>query len=252
MPTMTEDHSIAARLARVTERIRETAVQAGRAPDSVQLLPVSKTFGETVIREAVAAGVHRLGENKTQEIRSKFQPLADCGIDWVMIGHLQTNKAKDVASMASEIQSLDRIDLAVALERRLQQEERTISALVQIKTSTEPSKYGLAPSELPDFLRRVAQEMPSLHIQGLMTMAINVADQAAVRACFRTLRELRDRTRDLDIQGISLDRLSMGMSGDFDIAIEEGSTEVRIGTAIFGGRPYGDDYYWPEAKKPTA
>lgn len=248
MPT-TEDHSIAARLALIKNRISAAAVRANRAPDAVNLLPVSKTFGETVIREAVAAGIHRLGENKTQEIRSKFQPLADCNIDWVMIGHLQTNKAKDVASMAAEIQSLDRIDLAVALERRLQLEKRSINALVQIKTSTEPSKYGLAPNELPDFLRQLVQEMPSLRIQGLMTMAINVADEAAVRACFRTLRELRDRTQDLDIQGISLDRLSMGMSGDFEIAIEEGSTEVRIGTAIFGGRPYGDDYYWPEAPK---
>lgn len=248
MPT-TEDHSIAARLAIIKSRISAAAVRANRAPDAVNLLPVSKTFGETVIREAVAAGVHRLGENKTQEIRSKFQPLADCNIDWVMIGHLQTNKAKDVASMAAEIQSLDRIDLAVALERRLQLEKRSINALVQIKTSTEPSKYGLAPNELPDFLRQLVQEMPSLRIQGLMTMAINVADDAAVRACFRALRELRDRTQDLGIQGVSLDRLSMGMSGDFEIAIEEGSTEVRIGTAIFGGRPYGDDYYWPEAPK---
>lgn len=245
----TEDHSIAARLALIKSRISAAAVRANRAPDAVNLLPVSKTFGETVIREAVAAGVHRLGENKTQEIRSKFLPLADCNIDWVMIGHLQTNKAKDVASMAAEIQSLDRIDLAVALERRLQLEKRSINALVQIKTSTEPSKYGLAPNELPDFLRQLVQEMPSLRIQGLMTMAINVADDAAVRACFRTLRELRDRTQDLGIQGVSLDRLSMGMSGDFEIAIEEGSTEVRIGTAIFGGRPYGDDYYWPEAPK---
>ena len=144
MPT-TEDHSIAARLALIKGRISAAAVNANRAPDAVQLLPVSKTFGETVIREAVAAGVHRLGENKTQEIRSKFEPLSDCNIDWVMIGHLQTNKAKDVASMAAEIQSLDRIDLAVALERRLQLEKRSINALVQIKTSTEPSKYGLTP-----------------------------------------------------------------------------------------------------------
>ncbi|MBP6020093.1 MAG: YggS family pyridoxal phosphate-dependent enzyme [Burkholderiaceae bacterium] len=245
--TTQQDHSIAARLAQVRQRIDQAAIQAGRAPGSVDLLPVSKTFGTTVIREAVAAGVHRLGENKAQEIRSKFQPLADCHIDWVMIGHLQTNKAKDIAAMAAEIQSLDRMDLAVALDRRLQQEGRSINALVQIKTSTEPSKYGLPPDELPDFLRRVAQEMPTLRIQGLMTLAINVPDQDAVRACFRNLRELRDRTQDLGIAGISLERLSMGMSGDFEIAIEEGSTEVRIGTAIFGGRPYGDDYYWPEA-----
>src|SRR5690606_25548501 len=120
------DDSIASRLALVRGRIDEAARRAGRTPGSVSLLPVSKTFGEAAIRQAVAAGVTRLGENKAQEIRNKFEPLADCGIDWVMIGHLQTNKAKDIARMASEIQSLDRLDLAIALDRRLQQEGRAI------------------------------------------------------------------------------------------------------------------------------
>src|SRR5690606_33732241 len=127
------------------------------------------------------AGVRRLGENKAQEIRSKYEPLADCGIDWVMIGHLQTNKAKDVARMASEIQSLDRMDLAVALDRRLQQEGRAIDALVQIKTSSEPSKYGLPPEDLPAFLRQMARDIPTLRIKGLMTLAINAKDETAVR-----------------------------------------------------------------------
>ncbi|HWK69473.1 MAG TPA: YggS family pyridoxal phosphate-dependent enzyme [Burkholderiaceae bacterium] len=245
---MTEDNSIAARLAQILRRIDEAAVGAGRTPGSVALLPVSKTFGEAAIREAVAAGVRRFGENKAQEIRSKYEPLADCGIDWVMIGHLQTNKAKDVARMASEIQSLDRMELAIALDKRLQQEGRAIDALVQVKTSTEPSKYGLPPEQLPDFLRRLARETPTLRVRGLMTLAINAPDQDAVRACFRSLRQLRDRMLDEAIDGIELARLSMGMSGDFETAIQEGSTEVRIGTAIFGGRIYGDDHYWPEKK----
>src|SRR5690606_12995921 len=133
---MTEDSSLAARLAHIKERIRQAALRAGRPADAVTLLPVSKTFGEAAIREAAQAGVRRLGENKAQEIRSKYEPLADCGIEWVMIGHLQTNKAKEVARMAAEIQSLDRMDLAIALERRLQQEGRCMDALVQIKTST--------------------------------------------------------------------------------------------------------------------
>ena len=243
---MTEADTISSRLARMRERIRAVAVRAGRDPDAVQLLPVSKTFGEAAIREAVAAGARRFGENKAQEMRSKYEPLIDCGIEWVMIGHLQTNKAKDVARIASEIQSLDRMDLAIALDRRLQKEGRAMDALVQIKTSTEPSKYGLPPEELPEFLRRVARETPTLRVRGLMTLAINAPDQDAVRACFRTLRELRDRVREEGIGNVELERLSMGMSGDFEIAIEEGSTEVRIGTAIFGGRVYGDSYYWPE------
>lgn len=245
---MAQQDSISSRLATVRQRIDDCAQRAGRAPGSVTLLPVSKTFGEEPIREAVAAGEKRLGENKAQEIRSKFEPLSDCGIDWVMIGNLQTNKAKDIARMASEIQSLDRLDLAVALERRLQHEGRAIDALVQIKTSTEPTKYGLPPDELLPFLRQVARDMPTLRIRGLMTLAINLRDQDAVRACFRTLRQLRDRMREEAIDGIEMERLSMGMSGDFEIAIEEGSTEVRIGTAIFGGRIYNDDYYWPETK----
>ena len=243
---MNSESSIASRLAQVQARIRDAALKAERPADSVALLPVSKTLGEEAIRAAVQAGMHRFGENKAQEIRSKYEPLADCNIDWVMIGHLQTNKAKDVARMASEIQSLDRLDLAIALDRRLQQEGRSIDALVQIKTSSEPSKYGLPPEELPGFLRQVAHDFPTLRIKGLMTLAINVTDETEVRACFRKLRELRDQMRQEAIDGIEMERLSMGMSGDFEVAIEEGSTEVRIGTAIFGGRIYGDDYYWPE------
>ena len=243
---MTDESSIAQRLAQIQDRIRAAALRAGRSPDSVALLPVSKTFGEEAIREAVRLGVHRFGENKVQEIRSKYDVLADCNIDWIMIGHLQTNKAKDVARLASEVQSLDRMELAIALDKRLQQEGRAIDVLVQVKTSTEPSKYGLPPAELSEFLRRVAHDTPTLRVRGLMTMAINAQSQDAVRACFRTLRELRDRVRDEAIADIDLGRLSMGMSGDFEIAIEEGSTEVRIGTAIFGGRIYGDAYYWPE------
>ena len=242
--------TFASRLEHVRNRIEQAAISAGRDPQSVSLLPVSKTFGEPRIREAMACGLQRFGENKVQEIVTKQALFEDAPINWVMIGHLQTNKARDVARHASEIQSLDRLSLATALERRLQAEGRSIDALVQIKTSPEPSKYGLAPNELPGFLREVSRSMPSLRIQGLMTLAINAQDTVAIRACFRLLRQLRDQMREEAIDGVNLERLSMGMSGDFEIAIEEGSTEVRIGTALFGNRPYGDDYYWPE-KKPA-
>jgi pyridoxal phosphate enzyme (YggS family) len=205
---------------------------------SVVLLPVSKTFGVDVIREAAGLGLTRFGENKTQEIRQKAGLLADLHLQWVVIGHLQTNKAKDAARDVAEIQSLDRLELAEALQRRLDIEGRRIDALVQVKTSSEPGKSGLAPEELPAFLRTVARDYPALRAQGLMTLAINSDDPAAVRACYRQLRELRDRVREEGIEGVSLDRLSMGMSGDFEIAIEEGSTEVRIGSAIFGARHY--------------
>lgn len=236
--TMTDTSTLAARLAQVQARISSAAERAGRNPDSVTLLPVSKTFGTDVIREALAAGLHRFGENKVQEIRSKHDALSDSAIDWVLIGHLQTNKAKDVARIVSEVQSLDRLELAVALDRRLQQEGRAIDVLIQIKTADEATKFGLEPRELPALLKSIARHMPTLRVKGLMTMATHTDDTQIVRACFRSLRELRDRTQQEGIDGIDLTRLSMGMSGDFEIAIEEGSTEVRLGSAIFGERTY--------------
>lgn len=227
--------SMASRLAAIEHRISQACQRAGRAPGSVALLPVSKTFDARVVREAAALGLRRFGENKTQEIRQKADPLADLGLSWVMIGHLQTNKAKDVARDVAEVQSLDRADLADALQRRLHDAGRSLDVLVQIKTSPEPSKFGLDPEALPQMLAHLQQHCPALRVQGLMTMAVNSDDPAAVRACFRRLRELRERHA---TAALPLARLSMGMSGDFEIAIEEGSTEVRIGSALFGARSY--------------
>ncbi|MBB1626856.1 YggS family pyridoxal phosphate-dependent enzyme [Achromobacter sp. UMC71] len=237
---MTAVDSMAGRLAQIQQRIAQACARAGRAPDSVTLLPVSKTFEVDAVREAMALGLTRFGENKTQELRQKAAALAGQGLQWVLIGHLQTNKAKDAARDATELQSLDRPDLAEALHRRLVNEGRTLDVLVQVKTSSEPSKFGMDPVDVPAFLRRIATEFPTLRVQGLMTMAANSPDPAEVRACFRALRELRDQLRQQAIAGVSLERLSMGMSGDFELAIEEGSTEVRIGTAIFGARSYPD------------
>ncbi len=237
---MTVVDTMAGRLAHIQQRIARACARAGRAPDSVVLLPVSKTFDVDAIREAMALGLTRFGENKTQEIRQKAAALSGQGLQWVLIGHLQTNKSKDAARDATEVQSLDRPDLAEALHRRLLNEGRTLDVLVQVKTSAEPSKFGIAPEDVAAFLRRIAAEFPTLRVKGLMTLAVNSPDPEEVRACFRALRELRDQLRAEDIAGISLDRLSMGMSGDFELAIEEGSTEVRIGTAIFGARTYPD------------
>jgi len=228
------DHShLAANWADVRQRVDEACRAAGRDPAEVSVLPVSKTFGPEVVRAAVALGLHRFGENKVQEIRDKAGPLADCGIAWVVIGHLQTNKAKDVARLASEVQSLDRPELAEALHHRLQLEGRSLDVLVQVKTSSEESKHGLPPAELPAFLDRL-RRYDTLRVRGLMTLASHAGDPAEVRACFRQLRELRDASI---ARGHDIPRLSMGMSGDFPLAIAEGATEVRIGTAIFGRRP---------------
>lgn len=237
------DDGLRSRWERLRERVDEACRDAGRDPSDVDVLPVSKTFGPELIREAVGLGLRRFGENKVQEIRDKYEPLADCGIDWVMIGHLQTNKAGMVARLATEVQSLDRSRLAAALDRQLRAANRVIDALVQVKTSDEPSKYGLDPAQLLPFLDELA-DYPTLRVRGLMTLAINTPDLDEVRRCFRRLRELRDAAA---ARGHDLPRLSMGMSGDFPLAIAEGATEVRIGTALFGARPYPDSYYWPEA-----
>ncbi len=233
---------LAANWAQIRRRVDDACREAGRDPASVNILPVSKTFGPELIRAAVGLGLHRFGENKVQEIRDKAPPLADCGIDWVMIGHLQTNKARDVARLVSEVQSLDRLELAEALDRRLQQEGRAIDVLVQVKTSLEPSKYGLPPEQLPAFLDTL-RGYDTLRIRGLMTLATHSSDPTEVRGCFRMLRDLRGQAV---LQGHDLPRLSMGMSGDFPLAIAEGASEVRIGTAIFGSRGYPDSHYWPE------
>jgi pyridoxal phosphate enzyme (YggS family) len=226
--------ALAGRLAAVRASISEACLQAGRDPAGVTLLPVSKTFGEDVVREALGLGLHRFGENKVQEMEAKAVALADKAIEWVVIGYLQTNKAKVVAKIATEVQSLDRLDLAVALDKALQAQGRGIDVLVQVKTSREESKFGIAPEALPAFLQQL-KAFSSLRLRGLMTLAEASDDEAVVRGCFRTLYQLRDSARQA---GHAADRLSMGMSGDFPLAIAEGSTDLRIGSAIFGVRSY--------------
>lgn len=234
---------------RVTrEEINQAAISVGRNPAEITLLPVSKTFPPEVISQALSLGEMRFGENKAQELRDKAQALSHPELQWVMIGYLQSNNARYVARYASEIQSLDRLSLAKTLQRRLELENRHLDALVQIKTSPEPSKYGVAPEDAADFVAQIAKLCPRLHIKGLMTMAVNSEDESAVRACFRHLKALQIELKALNIEGVSLERLSMGMSGDFKLAIEEGSTEVRLGTAIFGHRKQQRDYYWPEGR----
>jgi len=241
---MTHDDSIAANLARVQEQIANAARTAGRSPDSVRLLPVSKTVPAERLRHAIAAGARRFGENKVQEAREKAEALADEALDWVIIGHLQSNKAKYVARFASEVQSIDRVRVARALDERLQVEGRSLDVLVQVNTSGEESKYGVEPAKAAALVRELAA-FDTLRVRGLMTLAVFSEESERVRACFRRLRELRDRLRDEAPDGVALDELSMGMSGDYALAIEEGSTEVRVGTAIFGARPTPDSHYWP-------
>jgi len=243
--------SLAANLQAIRARIDAACRAAGRDPGEVRLLPVSKTVAEARLRQAYALGVRELGENKVQEAMAKSEAMADLeDLRWVLIGHLQTNKAKYAARFASEFQALDSLRVAQALDARLQKLGRAIDVLVQVNTSGEAIKFGLPPEEVPAFVKQLPA-FSSLRVRGLMTLALFSDDEARVRPCFVRLRELRDRLRQEAPDGIAMDELSMGMSGDFELAIAEGSTTVRVGTAIFGRRPTPDDTYWPGAAGPA-
>lgn len=238
--------AIATNAAAIRARMDAACARAGRQPGSVRLLPVTKTLPIERVRAAVGAGLHMLGENKVQEAREKAGALADLDVRWSIIGHLQTNKARYVARFAHEFQALDRVRVAEALQRRLEIEGRELDVYVQVNTSAEPSKFGLEPEAALGFVRELPA-FPALHVRGLMTLAIFSSDDARVRRCFHVLRDVQARLRQDGPAGLSWDELSMGMSGDFEAAIEEGSTVVRVGQAIFGPRPLPDSYYWPGA-----
>lgn len=232
-------------LTAVQERIEAACNRAGRDPAAVRLLPVSKTKPETSLRLAHAAGCRMFGENEVQEAHRKWEATRDLtDLRWSVIGHLQTNKARLVARFAAEFQALDSLRLAEALDRRLQAEGRSLDVFVQVNTSGEASKYGLASEDVPAFIQALPA-FTALRVRGLMTLALFSSEAERVRQCFVLLRSLRDRLRQSAPAGIALDELSMGMSGDFEIAIEEGATVVRVGQAIFGARPLPDSHYWP-------
>lgn len=246
-PIGTTCEEIASNLAVVRARISTACERVDRSPSEVRLLPVSKTVDEARVRLAYAAGCRVLGENKVQEALQKSQALLDLkGLQWSIIGHLQSNKAKYVARFAAEFQALDNLRVAEELDRRLQREGRVLDVFVQVNTSGEASKYGLSPEQVPAFLKALSA-YSGLQVRGLMTLAALSADQTRIRQCFRLLRELQVRLQQDAPGAIGLRELSMGMSGDFEIAIEEGATVVRVGQAIFGARSTPDAYYWPTA-----
>ncbi|BEV44548.1 YggS family pyridoxal phosphate-dependent enzyme [Afipia carboxidovorans] len=233
--------AFAANLQDVQERIAAACLRSGRQPEDVRLLPVTKTVPAHILRFAFAAGISDFGENKLQEARDKQAVLGDLAIRWSIIGHLQTNKVKYLVRLASEFHALDSFRLAEELNRRLDAQGRDLDVFVQVNTSGEASKFGLHPDDLLPFVERLS-DFPRLKPQGLMTLAVFSADTEQVRHCFRLLRALRDKAMAVHP---GLTRLSMGMSSDYEAAIEEGADVVRVGQAIFGPRPTDDALYWP-------
>lgn len=233
--------TFAANLHEVQARIAAACQRAGRPRADVRLLPVTKTVPAHVLRLAFDASIRDFGENRLQEAMTKHDALSDLPIRWSIIGHLQSNKAKYLARFASEFHALDSLKLAAELNRRMAAEGRDLPVFVQVNTSGEQTKFGLTPGDLPAFLDAMTA-YPRLRPQGLMTLAIFSADRDRVRACFRLLRRLRDDSR---ATHPAITDLSMGMSGDYETAILEGATVVRVGQAILGPRPGSDAHYWP-------
>jgi PLP dependent protein len=220
---------VAGNLERVRDRLARAAERAGRQPRDILLIAVSKTVDVERIRAAVAAGVSALGENRVQEAKGKIAALGRPAA-WHLIGHLQSNKVKDAVELFDVIHSLDRVELAHELERRAGARGQVVETLLQVNVGAEASKGGVAPDVVAEALDTIGK-LPHVRVRGLMTIPPEVERADDARRWFRQLRELGERH--------GLRELSMGMSHDFEVAVEEGATMVRVGTAIFGPRPPG-------------
>jgi pyridoxal phosphate enzyme (YggS family) len=231
--------SIADNVARVRERIARAAARVHRNPDSITLMAVSKTVEPERIRQAYAAGRRVFGENRVQEFEGKSAMLSELkDAQWHLIGHLQSNKAKKAAELFHAVDSVDSLRLAEKLNQAATEAGKKLEVLIEIKVGQEESKAGIS-LDSPELVRllRAAPQLEHLQIRGLMTVPPFTEDPEGARPYFRLLRDLRDQIAARKLPAAQMDVLSMGMSHDFEIAIEEGSTCVRVGTAIFGARP---------------
>lgn len=240
---------IVERLNGVLQRIERACRQSNRDPETVRLLMATKTVDPDRIKIALQSGQRLIGENKIQEVKEKYDALKAVPHESHFIGHLQTNKIKDLLKYGVDcVQSVDRLKLAEKLQQRLTFEEKELDVLLQVNTSGEESKFGVSPEGALELAQKVAG-MDRLHIKGLMTIGLFSEDKQKVRLCFQKLKAIRRQLIELNLPGVEMSELSMGMSGDLEIAIDEGATIVRVGTAIFGKRQYPDSYYWKENKK---
>ena len=230
--------SIAENVARVRERIRLAAASAGRDPGAITLMGVCKTFPAEAIREAYDAGIRVFGENRVQEFAGKADALRDLAeANWHLIGHLQSNKAAKAADLFHAVDSVDSLKLAQKLDDAARTRSKTLRVLIEINVGGEAAKSGITPDSAElDQLLAEAPRLTNLEFRGLMTVPPFSEDPQEARPFLRKLRELRDQVASRGLPRVNMEDLSMGMSHDFEVAIEEGSTCVRVGTAIFGGR----------------
>lgn len=228
--------SIRENVAAVEAKIAAAAKRAGRNPEDILLLAVSKTKPVEMIQEAVDCGLTALGENKVQEIMEKFEPMGK-GVHWHLIGHLQTNKVKYIIDKVDMIHSVESLRLAQEIDKRAAAAKVIMDILVEVNIAGEESKFGVRPEDTEVFLRELSK-FDNIHVRGLMTVAPFVNNPEENRVYFRKMRELLVDMNAKKIDNISMDVLSMGMTGDYEVAIEEGATIVRVGTGIFGERYY--------------
>jgi len=224
------------KIAHIRERIRQAAISCGRDPEAIRLVAVTKTVLQEHIRQAIDAGLRIFGESYIQEAVTKIDTIADKEVSWHFIGHLQSNKAKIAVRCFDLIHSVDSLSLAEALNRQAERINKIQNILVQVNISRESTKSGTAVQEAIELVNAI-RWMENLSVKGLMTIPPFFDQPEKVRPYFKALADLKNQIRKQSIPGNEMNELSMGMTGDFEVAIEEGSTLVRIGTAIFGERP---------------
>ncbi|NJJ36963.1 YggS family pyridoxal phosphate-dependent enzyme [Clostridioides difficile] len=229
--------SIKDNLSEIRSKIEKAAKKVNRDGEEITLLAVTKTVDVDLVNEAMNEGITSAGENKPQELARKYDIIGD-KLNWHLIGTLQTNKVKYIIDKVCMIHSLDRIALCEEIQKRAEQINREIDCLIQVNISKEESKHGLDKDEVIDFVKEVSEKYKNIKIKGLMTMAPFIEDENEIRGVFKGLKDLSTQIKELNIPNVEMDALSMGMSHDYEIAIEEGATIVRVGTSIFGERNY--------------
>jgi len=229
--------TVASNLEVIKGKVKQASIRANRSLDDIQVIAVTKTVEIDLMKEAISEGLVNLGENRVQELTRKYEILNDNNIKWHLIGHLQKNKVKYIVDKVELIHSLDSYDLALEIERRAGDIGRTIHCLVQVNVSGEETKYGIEPNEVATFINKL-EDLKYVQVDGLMTIAPYTEDNEETRVYFKRLKNIFDDISTLNLKNSSMKYLSMGMSNDFEVAIEEGANLVRIGSAIFGERVY--------------